>query len=254
MSGSWALSYGSDDMYCEMPLGAVSSGPREGRLRAGISLARAGDMDFSRRTVLPWRGRLLAALGIDGGRLLSVRQVHSRRVLMVDGLSPSALENLEADGLVSRGPDAVLAITVADCLPIFLADPVTGAFGLVHSGWKGTGIAVEAIRFMGERFGTRVGDMRVTIGPGIGACCYKVPEERCDQFAARFGEDAVVRGSAGDFRLDLGRANVSLLEKAGVRDIMLVSDCTCCSPALGSFRREGPAGFTHMLAFIGRWP
>ena len=105
---------------------------------------------------------------------------------------------------------------------------------------------------MAEAFGTRPADICAAIGPGIGACCYAVPEERAAGFAAQFGADAVVRGAGGTPRLDLRRANVDMLREAGVSDISVVKDCTCCTPSLGSFRRQGAADFTLMLACIGR--
>jgi copper oxidase (laccase) domain-containing protein len=120
----------------------------------------------------------------------------------------------------------------------------------VHSGWKGTGIVVEAVRAMTIEFGSRAADIAVTIGPGIGPCCYTVPIERHEQFRADFGDRAVQRGLDGSFRLDLRAANAALLEREGVGQVSIVADCTSCNPQLGSFRREGP-GFTRMLAFIG---
>lgn len=173
-------------------------------------------------------------------------------MIVVGDQGAQSLAALEADGMVTSRPDAVLTVTVADCLPIFLADRRTGAFGLVHSGWRGTGIVREAIRVMTESFGTRAGDILAVIGPGIGPCCYTVGQERHDGFRGQFGEAAVSRGPGGDFRLDLKTANVQLLEAAGVCSILVTTDCTCCSPGLGSFRREGE-GFHRMLAFLGRW-
>jgi len=218
--------------------------------RAGLSLAAAGDMDLSRRAELPWRSRLFTALGVAPDRVRAVRQVHSRTVIRVDGSEAADGPFVEADGMVSDRPDLLLTVTVADCLPILLADPRTGGFGLVHSGWKGTGIVVEAARTMARVFGSRAADIAVTIGPGIGPCCYTVPEDRHRLFRADFGDRAVQRGLDGSFRLDLRAANVALLEREGVGHVSIVSDCTSCDPLLGSFRRQGP-GFTRMLAFIG---
>jgi YfiH family protein len=218
--------------------------------RAGLSLAAAGDMDLARRAELPWRARLFAGLGIATDRVRAVRQVHSRVVIGVDGTEPADGPFVEADGMVSDRRDLLLTVTVADCLPIFLADPRTGAFGLVHSGWKGTGIVVEAVRAMTSAFGSRAGDIAAAIGPGIGPCCYAVPIERHERFRAEFGDGAVQRGLDGSFRLDLRAANAALLEREGIGSIAIVADCTSCNPLLGSFRREGP-GFTRMLAFIG---
>ena len=209
-------------------------------------------MALSRRFSLPCRERLLADLGIGREPVFAVRQVHTREVLVVDGEEPDAVAGLEADGLITARPDALLTVTVADCLPLFIVDRATGAFGLVHSGWKGTGIVREAMRLLQERFGTRPADVSVTIGPGIGPCCYTVPEERAAGFAAQFGAETVLRGPDGRPRLDLRSANVGLLQKAGVSEITVVTDCTSCSTALGSFRRQGPNGFTLMLAYIGR--
>lgn len=256
------LQFGSTDSFCDISTavdpfartaaGTAASAASGFRFRAGISLARAGDMALSRRFSLPYRDRLLANLGIGRESHFAVRQVHSQEVLVVDGEEPDAIAGREADGMVTARSDALLTVTVADCLPLFIVDRSTGAFGLVHSGWKGTGIICEAMRLLNERIGTRPADIAVTIGPGIGPCCYDVPEERAVDFAARFGAETVVRGADGKPRLDLQSANVGLLLRAGVSEITVVADCTSCSPALGSFRRQGSNDFTLMLAYIGR--
>jgi polyphenol oxidase len=232
---------------------AAGAGSREARgahgVRAGISLLAAGDMGLAVRQTDPSFGRFLAALAVDPALARAVRQVHSRTVVEA---GPREAEIVEADGIVSRDPRLFLTVTVADCLPVFLLDRATGAFGVVHSGWKGTGIAAEAIRLMAATFGTRPGDVTAAIGPGIGPCCYTVPAERCRDFRARFGPDCVPEAS----RLDLRRANIALLEAEGVGSISVVEECTACSARLGSFRRQGagrPEYFTRMLAFIGTW-
>jgi len=240
MDGQWPFAW--------IPIGraGASSG-----LRAGISLARAGDMDLARRRELPYRGRLLSALGVEPSRARAVRQVHSRTVVRVDGRGPVDGPFVEADGMVSDRQDLLLTVTVADCLPIFLEDRRTAAFGIVHSGWKGTGIVVEAIRAMTTAYGSRPADLAVTVGPGIGPCCYTVPRERAERFLAEFGPGAVARGPEADHRLDLAAANVRLLERGGVEDVTVITDCTSCTAGLGSSRREGAGAFTRMLAFIG---
>jgi polyphenol oxidase len=245
------LEYGLTDSFCEIPLAADSAAVSG--LHAGISLARSGDMSFARRQVLPGRARLLSELGVGEDRVFGTRQVHSQRVTVVDGQPPAACAAMEADGMITDRPEAVLSATVADCFPIFLVDVLSGAFGLVHSGWKGTGIAVEALRAMRARYGTDPHDVAVTIGPGIGPCCYSVPEDRAAFFAGQFGAGAVVRDPDGRPRLDLREANLALLRGAGVQRTTVVTDCTSCSTALGSFRRQGAESFTLMLACIGRW-
>jgi YfiH family protein len=219
---------------------------------AGISLAAAGDMALSQERVQPWRSRFLARQGMRPERVYGLRQVHSKRVLLIEEQQAEAAAAVEADALLTVRTDAVLSVTVADCLPIFLADRRTGAIGIVHSGWRGTGIVREALSLMGSRFGSRPAEIAAVIGPGIGACCYGVPEDRAASFAAEFGQDTVVREGGGNPRLDLRAANVRLLLDTGVEDISVVTDCTSCTRKLGSFRRQGPAEYTLMLAWIGR--
>jgi len=233
-------------LHCEIP---VIQG-----ISAGISLAAAGDMALSRDRILPWRSALLARQRIRQDRLYGLRQVHSRRVLLIEEQPPEEAAAVEADGLLTTRPDAVLSVTVADCLPIFLADRRTGAFGIVHSGWRGTGIVREALALLASRFGSRPAEIAVVIGPGIGACCYAVPEPRAALFAAEHGPGTVRREDGGQPRLDLRAANIGILAAAGVEEIGVVTDCTSCSPRLGSFRRQGPADYTLMLAWIGRSP
>jgi YfiH family protein len=245
------MQYRTTDMLCEIPLGDEST--VESGLRAVISLARAGDMALSRRKDLPWRAGLFSLLGLEEERVFGLRQVHSQKVVVVDEQKPDALAGEEADGMITDRPDVVLSATVADCLPIFLQDTVNGAFGLVHSGWKGTGIVVNALRAMQDRYGTHAHNVAATIGPGIGPCCYHVPQERAELFSRQFGTATVVPSQGGSPSLDLREANLALLREAGVGAVTVIDDCTSCSEALGSFRRQGPASYSLMLSCIGRW-
>lgn len=245
------MQYLAADMVCEIPLGDRSSAA-DG-LRAVISLARAGNMALSRRRDLPWRKSLFSLLGMEEERVFGLRQVHSQKVVVLDRQEPEELAAVEADGLITNRPGVVLSATMADCLPIFLKDTANGVFGLVHSGWKGTGIVSGALRAMQNGYGTLPQNVAVTIGPGIGPCCYRVPEERAELFSRQFGAAAVVRNGDGTPSLDLREANLGLLRDAGVQTVTVVEDCTSCSEALGSFRRQGPASYSLMLSCIGRW-
>jgi hypothetical protein len=239
-----ALQVAPGGLHCEIP---VSEG-----VFAGISLAAAGDMALSKDKDLPNRKQLLDKIGIPRDRLFGLRQIHSRRIQRIEKQRPSEVVAVEADGLLTDRPDAVLSVTVADCLPIFLVDRVSGAFCLVHSGWRGTGIVQQALALMSSTFGSRSADIAVVIGPGIGTCCYVVTEQRAALFRAEYGADTVITDKDGTPRLDLRRANLHLLKNAGVEQISVVSDCTACSNNLGSFRRQGPTHYTLMLAWMGR--
>ncbi len=212
--------------------------------RVWLSLAASGDM-WGNGKAEENRTSFYRAVGIPSDAVRTVKQVHSRRVVPADECG----QEEAADGLIAKGPQVALGVRVADCFPIFLYDARTGGFAALHSGWKGTGILLEALRLMSSQYGTRAPDVHALLGPGIRSCCYNVPDERAQAFEREFGPNAVVRRGEERY-LDLASANISLLESAGVGEITAVTNCTSCSPFLGSFRREGPENFTHMLAVI----
>jgi hypothetical protein len=170
-------------------------------------------------------------------------------VVVVTGQDPEALAGIEADGLITNRGDAILAVSVADCLPIYMVDGEHRAFALLHSGWRGTGIVARALERMEREYGSRPSQIVVSIGPGIGPCCYRVEEERYLEFQDRFGANSVRKREGARF-LDLAAANIGLLTDCGVKVIRVCRDCTACTPQLCSYRRDGPE-FGHMLACIG---
>jgi YfiH family protein len=226
--------------------------------RCVLSLRAAGDMGFGERAGTPARNALCAALGIDAGRVAACRQSHSRRVALAGADGGGGI--YDADGLAASGA-VVLSVTVADCLPVYLFDTRTKAFALCHSGWKGTGIAREALRLMRTRYGSRARDVAAVLGPCIQSCCYRVDAERAACFQREFGGLAgeypagmpVVEQKSADggtaYFLDMQAANAKLLFDEGVRSITRRPECTFSGAQYGSFRREGTA-FTKMMALL----
>jgi len=214
-------------------------------ISCGISSRFSGGM--KKKCDSPNRLNLFKNLGLNPENVYGLDQIHSRTVLAVDGSNPPLVA---ADGMVTQDRNITLSVTVADCLPVYLFDIKSGAFGLVHSGWKGTGIVLDAINKMKELWGTRPDNIVTVLGPCINSCCYKVDAQRAEVFENEFGTEAV-RKSNGDFFLDLKAANVKLLTDTGVQNIALCNDCTFTDERLGSFRRQGKF-FTHMVAVISR--
>lgn len=197
------------------------------------------------------REEFLRGRGIDPASVYACLQTHSRAVAVVEDAPAPRVPFPNMDGLVMRGAGrggAFLTVTVGDCLPVYVFDTETGGFGLVHSGWKGTGIVLKAV----EALGARAEAVCAVLGPCICGACYHVSEERRRVFAEMFSGGAFPLGAAvkGDC-LDLRAANVSLLANAGVRNIAYCENCTFEDERLGSFRREG-TGFTSMMALVGR--
>ncbi len=225
---------------------------------AFITCAVAGDMGPPELGETDARHTALTAAGLSGYRLLTVKQEHTLTVLDAEAVAaklsagPETALRPVADGIAgdaAGAPGHVLGVTVADCMPIYLHDREHGAVAMLHSGWKGTGILLSALRRMEERWGTRANATEVLLGPAIQACCYEVDAERAEGFQRTFGERAAVR-RGGRWYLDLQYANRKLAEEAGVRDLAVCTNCTCCGDGLFSYRRDGPSGYRRMLAGI----
>ena len=179
---------------------------------AFLSTRSAGSMRFNPGVYNAIREAWLRSRGFKPGNVLSLPLVHSRRVYRAR--VPEDLAGLEGDGIVTDNPSACAVLTVADCMPIFLFDPDSGAFGVLHSGWKGTGILAEACRLMAAEFGSRAPRLSVAFGPRIGVCCYPVDKERATVYSNEFGSSSVV-WLEGQPRLDLVAANLALADKIG---------------------------------------
>lgn len=216
-------------------------------MRAFLSLADRGDMRFEGGKRNPRREAFLASIGLDGRPYSGVELAHSTKVVFAEagGMPPDA----KADGIISRDSGRCLGVTVADCMPIWMYDRSSGCFGVLHSGWKGTGVCLAALKALESAQGTKPRDVAFILGPRIGACCFEVAPERAVQYMDAFGADAAVQRE-GRWYLDMARANRAILEKAGVEDISSVDSCTVCDPRMGSARRQGQGKFTRMLAGI----
>ena len=245
----------ADSSFLEFDFGGAGRRPR-----AVLSTLAAGTMKYSHSETNSSRDLFFRSLGLDEKRVLALELKHTRRVVAVRGpeeakaLGPTAEGIGGADGILCADPSYVPVLTVADCMPIWLFDAGHGVFGLLHSGWKGTGILVEALRSMEKGFESKPADISAILGPSIGSCCYAVPEERALQFEREFGEKAViVRGEGGDkkFHLDLRAANLGIALRLGIGRLLNVDLCTACSGSLGSYRRQGPKDFTRMAALCG---
>ena len=260
----------------------------EGAPVCGLTLKAAGSMRFrwnennpNRNTVFEkMRWLSLRSLSLVEGsklpqekrKLVPVQLDHTHIVYDVHDASDT--KDKIGDGIITTNRDLVPTVTVADCMPLYLYDPVTGVFGIVHSGWKGTGIIVDAMQLAVRNYGARISDFCVVLGPHIRDCCYIVNKERADWFSQNFTPDCVrplepgveVSWKAGGgplYRLSLEKANLAAIKKAGVPDenIWIHPACTCCTKVhgeniYGSNRREtkengAPEKFTVQAAFIG---
>lgn len=248
----------------------------EGAPLCGMTLKAAGSMRFRWNEKNPNREKLLSLYsmsspGLTRGSIVPVQLDHTH--IVYDLKSAEDTRDKIGDGMITKNPLLIPTVTVADCMPLYLYDPVTEVFGIVHSGWKGTGIIVDAIKLAEKNYGARVENFLIVLGPHIRDCCYIVNEERANWFAENFTPDCVRPLEAGIkvdwntgggqlYRLSLEKANLAALKKAGVPDenIWIHPACTCCTKVngkniYGSNRRETkenatPNKFTVQAAFI----
>lgn len=184
------------------PLNALP-GVRAGWVERIPGLQITGDRDEAMRQLRPFHEAAITEFAETGAPCWRAEQVHGNAVAVVPG-SPQidAADGLPVvpgvDGLITCEPGTVLAIYVADCGAIWLADAITGAVGLLHSGKKGTeaNIFQQALDRMAEQFGTRPEDVTAVLGP-----CIRPPDYDVD-FASGIGQQAV-RAGVGNF-IDCG--------------------------------------------------
>ena len=178
---------------------------------------------------------------------LVLQQVHSARVLTARECGPG----VEGDALITAEPGVMVAVKTADCVPLLLFDPRSGAVAAVHSGWRGTvrNIAAEAVRAMGREYASRPEDLVAALGPAIGGCCFEVGAEVAVEFGGLFPEREDLDRRT---RVDLVEGVVRQLAGAGVERIDRGAPCTFCGGAeFYSWRRDRVKG-QRMYAVIGR--
>lgn len=204
------------------------------------------------------RSLLSRTFGITQERLVTVRQNHGSDILAIDAPNDdfSHFAGIEADAIMTNQPGVMIGVTVADCVPILLLDPVKKVVAAVHAGWQGTAarITEKAVRGMTELFGSSPRNIVAAIGPCIGPCCYEVDQPVKDAFKnhATPWDTLAEADGAGKWRLDMALANRIQLEDAGLAagSIQTAGQCVCCHKELYfSYRRdEGETG--RQIGFI----
>ncbi len=197
--------------------------------------------------VIANRRAFAAVVGVRAESFTTCGQVHGSKITNVtEALVGSGAVDFnstiaDTDALVTNLPDVPLLLFYADCVPVLLADKITGAIGLAHAGWRGTvaGIAGKTVEAMHEYFGTQPENILAAIGPSIGACCYEVDDfvlGKAPGYKAYFTPNGNNR-----YQMDLWGINTQQLLERGLRqqNITVAGVCTAHNAELFcSYRAE----------------
>lgn len=183
--------------------------------------------------------RICATIGILPESVVHAKQTHKDRVRVVTAADRGKGYNRERDyedidALITNEPGITLTILTADCVPVFLVDPVKHAIGLVHSGWRGTvaRIAAKTVLCMQNTYGSKPEDILAVTGPCICCDCYEVGDDVAETFRSEFGDEILVRISKkmdGKTHINLSEAIAQSLYAIGVNHVAQSNFCTACN-------------------------
>ncbi len=256
----------------------------------GVSTGHTATLNFSfsqgdaRECVDENFRRIAAHFGKLPEDIVCSQQTHTtnvRKVTSSDKGKGVAREQdyTDVDGLITNESGIILATFFADCVPLFIVDPVSHSIGLSHSGWRGTveHMGKVILDCMAREYGTNAEDVQVAIAPSICQGCYEVSEDvalafetafpandaMAHEFLVRYREEITqqdirnclfYKKENGKYQLNLWYANFRVFRDAGVPDenIEVTDVCTCCNPDLlfshrASKGRRGNLGAFMML-------
>ena len=206
-----------------------------------LSFTRGDDNDAVRENFK----RMAKAIGVEEDSLVFAKQTHTTniRVVTAEDRGKGIVKSLDyddIDGLITNVPGLCLTTFYADCVPLFVVDPVHKAIGLSHSGWRGTvaKMGQVTLKRMKETFGTNAEDVVVAIGPSICQKCYEVSEdvivEFQNNFDSKWWDSLYYKKENGRYQLNLWKANEIIFLESGVKkeNIAVTNVCTNCNSEL----------------------
>jgi uncharacterized protein, YfiH family len=222
---------------------------------------------------LPVQNDFVTSLAGKTMILVRLRQSHSDRVVCVEQFSPGSL--VAGDAVITRHPQLLLAVQVADCLPVLIVDRAKRILAAVHAGWRGilAGVVPKTLEVMQSRYASDLEHCLAVIGPSIGPCCYQVGQDVASRFEDTFPDcpqlwqdvrsqvEPVPSGTIPTDdplntrrMLDLSAACRFQLETAGLPDKSIFSDppCTSCHRDVFYSYRADRQSTGRMLAAIGK--
>ena len=246
-----AIIWYTSSLFADVPhgfstrLGGVSGAPWD-TLNLGT-----GRGDVHAHVVENYR-RFCSVIGANPERVVLAKQVHETTVRVVTaadaGKGLYVSRDYTADALITVESGLPLVVFSADCGILLLRDPVTGAVGAVHAGWRGcaAGIVAKAVVELCKLSGAEASRLYAAIGPCIGPRCFETDSDVPDAMRKALGRDAehnfVYNYTRNKWQVDLAGLNRQWLLRAGIpaAQIDTLRLCTSCHPELfWSHRKMG---------------
>ncbi|WP_026476384.1 peptidoglycan editing factor PgeF [Alkaliphilus transvaalensis] len=205
--------------------------------------------------------RFCKAVGVKFEDLVVSDQVHKDKIQIVTAKDRGKgftkemdFENIDA--MITNERNVPLITYFADCVPLYLVDPIKKVVGLAHAGWPGTVLKIgkKTVEKMMAEYKSKPEEIIVVIGPSIGQCCYEVSEDVINKFNTNFTDASsfVVSKGGGKYMLDLWQANRIALKEIGVldRNIEVSKICTGCTTNLFFSHRKEKGNTGRMASII----
>lgn len=194
------------------------------------------------------RQRLAGELGLAPDHVVWMEQVHGRTATVVTEPRTAPVE--ATDAVVSATPGVAVAVLVADCVPILLADADSGVVAAVHAGRVGSRVGVLPAALDAMRgAGARIDRVEALLGPSVCGECYEVPADM-QADVTRHLPGSASRTRQGTAGLDLRAGLWRQLSEAGVARIGVDPRCTVEDRTLFSHRRDGTTGRLAALTWL----
>lgn len=187
-------------------------------------------------------------LGFEYDHLAKSKQVHGAEVLKI--VSPGRYEGYDA--MITNVSGILLAVTVADCVPILLVEPKTGTIAAIHSGWRGSALNIlgKTVLALKNFYGAAPSNVLAYIGTCISGDCYEVSLDVAKKFNPSFYKQSIEEDK---YFLDLKNVCYNQLIELGVlpTNIEVSSFCTVANNDLFYSHRHEKGNTGRMLAAIG---
>jgi len=234
--------------------------------RGGVSSGECSSLNLgfnrndNKNNVLSNFRLITDSLNIKFENLVLSNQIHDNRLKIVDEKDVGKGLLVEGDikgydGLLTNVKNVTLVTFYADCIPIYILDPINNAIALLHSGWRSTykDIAGVALELMKEKYKTCISSVEIVIGPSIGKCCFEIDRDVLELFKERFSisNEMYTKNGNDKWLLDLQGVIIETLIKKGIKrdNIFNSKVCTKCNNDY-FFSHRGDNGKTGSLCAI----